>query len=183
MKILKIIGKIFAVLFSTVYFFILTGFVILFFGSNLLSTVYYKDVLKSIDLKEIKVKDLNINTDELVIDENTSVQDIIVEGLEESGLNNEMSVAIVENEEIRGILGTYIGEYVNYQVSGGEIPEIKLEDVKTVLTNELIIEAVGETPTDEDIEKVYEELNNLTRDYIDGGGDKNEHSDTINPIY
>lgn len=183
MKALKIIGKIFAVLFSAVYFFALASFVILFFGSNLLSTTYYKSVLKSIDLKEIKIKDLNVNINELDIDENTSVQDIIVEGLEELGLNNEMSIAIVENEEIREILGTYIGEFVNYQVSGGEMPEIKLEDVKTVLTNELIIEAAGKTPTDEDIEKVYEELNNLTRDYIDGGGETNEHSNTVNPIY
>lgn len=186
MKALKVVGKIFAVLFCIVYFFVLSGLMTISFAMNLLSGNYYVTILKNVDLGKIKVSELGDaideikGLDEIDIDEDTTVEEVLISLLKESGVDENTAIAIIENNEIREIIGNFIGDYMNYIAGDGERPKINKQDVKTILTNPDVVRAYGKQPTDEDIDKIYDQLNELANEIIENGGVKNDNSERIN---
>ncbi len=183
MKVLKVIGKIFAVIFCIVYFFLLTGFMTISFAGNFLSGDYYGKVLEKIDLKTIKMSDLGDFLEGSDLDADATVEDALIKYIVESGTDEEKAIALVENKEVKRLLGKYIGQYVNFNVTG-EIPKVEKKDVEDLLSIPDLTSIIGE-PTQEDIDKVYNQLNDLVNEIVEGPGDKggnDSRNETINII-
>lgn len=180
MKTIKVIGKIFAILFSIFYFFAFSLLMIVAFANNLLSGDYYAGILKNIDLNKIKVSELGEFFNGAEVSKDASVEEALVSVVTKSGVEEKTAVAVVENDEIREIIGNFIGDYINYKV-GGSKPEIKKSDVENLLTNPDVIRAIGKKPSTEEIDKIYNQLNDFAKEAINGGGVNNGNSKrTIN---
>lgn len=172
MKGLKSLGKVLAVILCIVYCFCLIAFISMSFAGKLLSGSYYAKVLQDIDLKEIKLSDLGDFSNVSNLSGDATLEDALVETLKEGDVDEKTAYAIVENNEIRGIVGNYIGEYINYNF-GGEKPIIVKEDVEKVLMNPDVIKAIGKIPTAKDIDSVYDQLNGLITEIEEEDGVNN----------
>lgn len=168
---MKILGKIIAVLFCIIYFFLMTVFMTLTFAMNLVSGDYYADVFKGLDLKGIKISDLGEFGEEFEfgeeLEEDATLEDVLVYELKEGGVSDTTARAILENKEIREVVGKFVGEFINYNL-GGEAPTISRNDVETILKNKDVIDAIGETPTDEEIDTLYDNLLEMVEDIKEG---------------
>lgn len=177
MKVLKVFGKIFAVLFCIIYFFGLTAIMTLMISRNLVSENYYSKVFRDIDLSSIVLSDLGEFSELLEdsgLDETATLEDLAIKFLTNGELfSEEKARAIVQNEEIRSIVGEFVGEFINYAM-GGEAPEISKSDLETVLRNPDLNSVTG-VPTDEDIDRIYDQLNIAIKDIVEEGGINNEH--------
>lgn len=169
---MKYIGKFFAVIFSIIYMAFLIAFISLNYSKNLLSGDFYSNILKSVDFSQIKVSDIANTFDGIEHYEDATLEDIIVEGLTDGGMSEEQAKGIVENENVKNVVGNLIGEMVEYGVNGGDIPTISNEDIKALVTDpELNIE--GEEFTDEEIEEVTNQLNDIINQLLTEGVDEN----------
>lgn len=175
---MRILGKIIAVLFSIIYFFLMTAFMILTFAMNFVSGDYYANVFKSLDLKEIKISDLGELKEGFDLGEDANLEDVLVQGLTESGVSDETAKAIIDNKEIREVLGNFIGEYINYNL-GGEEPTISRSEVETIYKNKDVIAAIGHTPTDEEIDMVYDNLLEVVEEIKEGKPEENGNEEGV----
>lgn len=167
---MKVLGKIIAVLYSIIFVFALTGVSLLIGASNLLDGSFYTEVLKSVDLNEINASDLGLtdNPDE-------SLQDVLVNQLSESGLDKQVSEAILNNEEIKEVVGDVIGQVIDYTAGIGEAPKVTTEQAKVILNNKNVKQLLDEDLTDEDINELVNGLNEFLKEFADeGGSDGNE---------
>lgn len=181
MKVLKVFGKIIAVILSIIYFFVLMCIMLILFSRNLLSGDYYAQILKNVDLNQIKITDIKGIFDEEDISIDMSVEDAIVKAFTDAGEEEKTARAIVENEEIREILGKYIGEFISYNF-GGEAPVILKSDLETVLRNPDLTSIVGE-PTNEDIDNIYSQILELFgKEILENGGVINGNSRRNNEV-
>lgn len=160
MKALKVIGKIFAVLFCIVYFFVLLAFVTTFFATNFLKGDFYSNVITNIDLKNIKLSELDDVDFGIDMPEDATLNDVLVEALKRGGMEENVANKVMENKEIKELLGDVIGEYVSYSIIGGEAPVVTREDILVLANNKDITDAFGK-PTDEEINNLVEQLNAL----------------------
>lgn len=168
MNALKITGKVFAGIYSFLYYFILTGLLVIVFVGKLFSGNYYAKVLNNIDLDTIKIADMGELFEGSGLDEDLSLQDALVYYFTEGGIEEEKAIAIIEDEEIRTMVGEFIGNYLNYSV-GGEKPSVSRADVKKLMKNPNIVAIMGK-PTEEEIDEGYDNVCNLIDEIIENGG-------------
>ena len=152
---MKVIGKIFAVLLSILYFVVLILFTSLIFVQKLSTGDFYSSILTSIDLDEIKLSDIDVTFDGMEHYEDETVADLLVEGLVDSGVEEVTAVEIVSNDNVKNLVGELIGEYVDYQINKENIPQIEVEDIKSIMSD-MSIEA-----SDDDIEELTNNINNI----------------------
>ena len=67
MKFLNGLGKFFALIFSTIYYFLLLIMLFLMFSSKFITKEFYVKTIKKIDLSEIKIKEENNKTIEQLL--------------------------------------------------------------------------------------------------------------------
>lgn len=157
MKFLKILGKFFAVIFSIVFFFVLTGFMSALFARNITSANYYSDVIENIDLDTMKVSDLNEFFDIGDLDPDATLEDALIDALTEESGDAVAAKSLVNNKEIRSIVGKFLGDFINYYL-GGEKPNVSKKDLETILTNSDYVKLAGERPTQKEIDNIYNDI-------------------------
>lgn len=167
---MKIVGKIFAVLFCIIYFFLLTGFMSLSLVRNLSNGNYYSEVLTEIDLNKIRISDMGNFFDGSGLDEDATLEDAVVKFFESSDVDEEKVRKLIDNKEIREFIGNFVGDYVNYTM-GGEKPVLVETEVKKVLTNPDLTSIVGE-PTEEELDNMYNQLTEFIDNVIEKGLDE-----------
>ena len=169
---MKIIGKLFAFIFSIIYCVVLTAFITLNYSTNLLKGEFYTEILNKVDLNEIelKVKD-NITGEET----NVPLKDLVIEGLTENGMSEEDATKIIENENIKRVLGNVVGEIINYQLNKGDIPEVSKEDIESII-NDPDLNKNRETLTDEEINELQQNINSFLSKLALEGGFNNANS-------
>lgn len=162
---MKVLGKIAAILYSIIFVLAFFGVSLLVGASNLLNGSFYTSVLKSVDLNEINASDLGLtdNPDE-------SLEDVLINQLSESGLDKQVSEAILNNDEIKEVVGDVIGQVINYTINKGEAPKITKDQAKTILDNKDVKKMLDEDFTDEDINELVSELNEFLKEFADEGG-------------
>lgn len=180
---MKIVGKIFAILFSVLFGIILFAFSIVTFVSSIYNENFYENILKNIDLSTIKLSDLGVDLE-------GTVEDYLVYSLNEIGFDSETSRSIIRNDEIKEVLGEFVSDCVEYAIKKEEIPQIEKEDIDKILNNKEVKEKIESKIKDEDINKLVKEVNNFIKDNIGkisiddidtsnkGGLDKNAASAT-----
>lgn len=164
---MKYVGKFFAIIFSIIYMAFLIVFISLNYSRNLLSGNFYSNVLKSVDLDEIKISDVANTFDGMEHYEDASLQDVIVEGLTDGGMDEDEATAIVENETIKEVVGNLIGEIVEYSVNGGEVPEISKDEIEKIVSDPSL-NTEAKDFTDEEINEIYNNLNSMVNQILEG---------------
>lgn len=163
---MKVIGKIFAVIFCIIYYFALTGLLLSAFVSNTLSGNYYADIFTNIDLKTIKASDLGEFFNEGQFDEDASLEDVIIEYFAAGNVEEEKIQALLNDKEARNKAGKVIGEIVSYAM-GGEKPQISREEIKSFFDNPVVTDVTG-NPTEENIDYLYNQINKAIEE-VEGG--------------
>lgn len=163
---MKIVGKIIAVLYSILFVLILFGMSLLIASTNLLKGDFYADLLKNVNLKEIDASSLGLSDEEGV-----TLEDALADKLSDIGLSKSTSKAILENAEIKEVVGDVIGQVINYKVGNGNAPKVTKEQVKTVFENEEVKKAFGgESIDSEDLDEMVNEINSMLKELVDSGG-------------
>ena len=162
------LGKFFAVIFSIVYSIILVGGIMLFFLSSFFKGDIYVDVLKSIDLKEIKLSEIDPRLVE-VFGEDVTIEDAVVTSLESAGIDSDVALEIINNEEIKEVVGEFVGECINYSVNPTEIPKIDEKDIEKVIDNIDTSKITDKEVNKDEIKEYVDEINVNVKDYLKEG--------------
>lgn len=161
---MKIVGKIFAVLYSVIFSLLIFVCSLGLVVTNVFTPSFFKDALKSVDLNELSAKDLGLSDDP-----NASLGDALADTLAEAGFDKAVAKKIMENEEIKEVAGDVIGKFVNYQ-STGEVPQVSKSDVQKVINNPDVKQIIGTSISDADINEMVNEVNNMLKELCEEGG-------------
>lgn len=159
MKFLNGLGKFFALIFSTIYYFLLLIMLFLMFSSKFITKEFYVKTIKKIDLSEIKIKEEN----------NKTIEQLLIEKLEESGIDEKTSKEILKNEKLKEFVGNIIGNSISSIITKEKLIEVTNEDLKKII-NEIPI----------DIKISDEELNELTNEINTAIKENIEYKEEIN---
>lgn len=162
------LGNFFAIIFSVVYSIILTLIIILFFFSSFFKGDIYTSILKSIDFKEIKLSDIDPKLVNM-FGKNATLEEAFVITLEEAGIDSNVALEIINNDEVKEVVGEFIGECVNYTINQDELPEINEKEVEQILDNIDIEEVTNQDINKEEIMKYVDEINVSAKDYLKEG--------------
>lgn len=159
------LGNFFAIIFSIIYSIILILIIIMFFFSSFFKGDIYTSILKSIDFKEIKLSDIDLRFKEL-FGKDVTLEEAFVLTLEEVGIDSNVAVEIINNDEVKEVVGEFIGDCVNYTINQDELPEIKESDVEVILDNIDVEEVTNNEINKEEIMKYVDEINVAAKDYL-----------------
>lgn len=162
---MKIVGKIFAVLYTIVFSVFLLAFSLILPVSNGLNASFFSGLLNTIELSEIKAKDLGFSDDP-----NISLEDALVDTIAEMGIDKNVAKEIMENEEIKDLAGNLLEKFVNYTINPEEVPQISREEVETVLNNSAVKEVMDSSISSEDIDEIVKEANKALKEMCKDGG-------------
>lgn len=159
------LGKFFAIIFSVIYSIILTLMIILFFMSSFTKGNIYTDILKSIDLNSVKLSDIDPRLADM-FGSDVTLEDAFVSSLGKAGIDENIAREIANNEEIKEVVGDFVGDCINYSINKEELPQIKEEDVNVILDNIDVEEVTGEKIEKQEIMDYVDEVNKNAKDYL-----------------
>lgn len=167
---MKIIGKVFSLIFSIIFFIGITIFGFLFLTSKFFNPNYYTEMLDSIEIKEIKVSELGIEdlTNEFG---DVTIEEAIVISLEKEDIDSEVALEIIESKEIKEILGKVISGIVDYEVTNETLPQLDKTDIDKLLDNKQINEIIQKENIEIDREELLNQINKTLKEEL---GDINE---------
>lgn len=168
MKWYKKLGMFFAILFSILYSVGLVALIIMFFMSSFFKGNIYGDILKSINLNEVKLSDFDprlVST----FGRDVTLEEAFISSLEKAGVDGKVAKEIANNGEVKEVVGEFVGDIVNYSVNGGDIPQIKEEDVETILDNIDTEDIIDEYIEKDEIMKYVNDVNINAKDYLTEG--------------
>ena len=152
MKFLNGLGKFFALIFSTIYYFLLLIMLFLMFSSKFITKEFYVKTIKKIDLSEIKIKEEN----------NKTIEQLLIEKLEESGIDEKTSKEILKNEKLKEFVGNIIGNSISSIITKEKLIEVTNEDLKKII-NEIPIDI---KISDEELNELTNEINTAIKEEI-----------------
>lgn len=153
MKFLNGLGKFFALIFSTIYYFLLLIMLFLMFSSKFITKEFYVKTIKKIDLSEIKIKEEN----------NKTIEQLLIEKLEESGIDEKTSKEILKNEKLKEFVGNIIGNSISSIITKEKLIEVTNEDLKKII-NEIPIDI---KISDEKLNELTNEINTAIKENIE----------------
>lgn len=161
MKVLKVIGSIFAKLFSFIFVLLILFFSVLFITKQLLNKDFYKDVISNTDLKDIRVDILG--DDELInkYGKDATVLDILESSLVDFGVDREAVLNILNNENIHTFISDKVYDLVDALSSDKKVKEITFDEIKSLTEEKEIKELFKEDLSDKDIQEIVDSLNDL----------------------
>lgn len=159
------LGNFFAIIFSVLYSLILVSVIIAFFFTSFFKGDIYTSVLKSIDLKEIKLSAIDPRLSNL-FGKDVTIEEALVLSLEEIGIDSNVALEIINNDEIKEVVGEFIGDCVNYTVNQDKLPEIKEEDIDKILDNIDVQSITDKEINKEEIMEYVDEINLSAKDYL-----------------
>jgi len=165
---MKILGNFLATIVSILYAFVLLAIIILVFASNAFSSNYYQDVLKDIDMNEIKLEDLGVSSFEEEFGADASVEDVLVKSFETVGISKKDAVKIMNSEEINKVVGDLFSDAVGYLAGSEELPQITYQDALKIVKGDEIASKLENVPNDEEIKELVDEANELIKNLLKG---------------
>lgn len=153
---MKVLKEIVIVILSIVSFVCLVGYLFLFSTQNIISA---QNVAKAIEHVEIK---------ELIGDEGVAELD---KSLKESGLPEGMAENILDNKELKSIIGEYTSDIFSSILLSDEVTTIDSKKVAKDLNNivDIVVKEArknGMEISNEDVAKAHEEINNNSEQIV-----------------
>jgi len=165
---MKVVGNVLAGIVSVIYFFVLIVMICILFASNAFSEKYYSNVLKEIEFNEVKLTDLGVTEVNEVYGEEATVEDVLVGILKEAGFSENDAKVIINNDEVKELVGTFISDSVTYVATNEEVPQLNKEEVKKVLENEEIAPLLKDVPEGAELDGLVNDINIMIKDYFEG---------------
>lgn len=162
------LGKFFAIICSIIYSIILIGGIMLFFMSSFFKGNIYTDILKSVDLSKIKLSDIDPKLVSM-FGNDVTLEKVLVMSLEDAGIDSDIALEIVKNDEIKEVVGEFFGECINYTVNKDEVPKISNEDVDKIIDNIDVNEINNKQIDKKEIMEYVDEINNNAKSYLKEG--------------
>lgn len=168
---MKIFRTIIASVFSVLFFFVLLGMTLLLFVSNAFNKEYYKEVLKDLNLEEVKLNEIGIDNFNDDLGSDASVNDVLVEGLKEFNINENDAKKIINNNEVKEVVGSLLSDAVIYLTNRENLPQISMEDVKKLSNVDDLKDIIDNIPGDE-MEKLIDDVNQMIKNYLKEGNNE-----------
>ncbi|MBQ8234909.1 MAG: hypothetical protein IJZ36_04955 [Bacilli bacterium] len=168
---MKIFRTIIASMFSVLFFFVLLGMTLLLFVSNAFNKEYYKEVLKDVNLEEVKLNEIGIDNFNEELGSEASVNDVLVKGLKEFNINENDAKKIINNNEVKEVVGSLLSDAVIYLTNKENLPQISMEDVEKLKNVDELKDVIGNIPNDE-MEKLVGEVNQMIKNYLKEGNNE-----------
>ena len=168
---MKIFRTIIASVFSVLFFFVLLGMTLLLFVSNAFNKEYYKEVLKDVNLEEVKLNEIGIDNFNDDLGSDASVNDVLVEGLKEFNINENDAKKIINNNEVKEVVGSLLSDAVIYLTNRENLPQISMEDVKKLSNLDDLKDIIDNIPGDE-MEKLIGDVNQMIKNYLKEGNNE-----------
>lgn len=163
---MKIVGKFFAVIFCIIFYFILTGLMMLTFASNIFNSNYYASILEDINLKEIRVSDLGDLINEKEFKGSDTLEIVLVNYLGKANIEESKAKELLNNKKVRKTIGKLLGEIIVYSI-GGEKPSMSKDDIKDFFDNDVVIGITGKI-TDENVDFIYSQIDDIVENAKEG---------------
>lgn len=154
---MKLIGKIFASIYSSFFTIILTGFLSLFFMQGVLSKDFIATTLKSLNFSEITVKEFGLDEYVQKYGENATVEDAIVAELKNSGVDEEKVRKILNDENIKDFIAKKVNEIIDSAALEKDVSLVTESEIKDALRNLEL--------TDNDYKEITNFLNEVITDF------------------
>lgn len=168
---MKIFRTIIASVFSVLFFFVLLGMTLLLFVSNAFNKEYYKEVLKDVNLEEVKLNEIGIDNFNDDLGSDASVNDVLVEGLKEFNINENDAKKIINNNEVKEVVGSLLSDAVIYLTNRENLPQISMEDVKKLSNVDDLKDIIDNIPGDK-MEKLIGDVNQMIKNYLKEGNNE-----------
>ena len=168
---MKIFRTIIASVFSVLFVFVLLGMTLLLFVSNAFNKEYYKEVLKDVNLEEVKLNEIGIDNFNDDLGSDASVNDVLVEGLKEFNINENDAKKIINNNEVKEVVGSLLSDAVIYLTNRENLPQISMEDVKKLSNVDDLKDIIDNIPGDK-MEKLIGDVNQMIKNYLKEGNNE-----------
>ena len=119
---MKTLGKICAVIYSILFYFIITIAFVSIFALKFVNNNFYIKAFKNIDFNKIIVNEYN-----------ETLEDAIISDLEENGINKEDAKKILNSSEFKEFMGNIVGNYVNYILTDNKTDIVSKSDIRKII--------------------------------------------------
>lgn len=159
------LGKFFAVIFSVIYTIGLTLIILIFFLSSFFKGDIYGSILKSIDLNKVKLSDIDPKLAN-EFGKDATLEEVFISSLEQAGVDRRVAKEIANNDEIKEVVGEFVGDCINYSINKEELPQIKKDDVNTIIDNIDNYDITNKEIDKEEIMDYIDEVNKSSKEYF-----------------
>lgn len=130
---MKIVGKIFAVLYGVLFSFILVIFGAFFMGKDFISKEFITEVIKTADLSEVTIEDINVPELTEKYGSKATVEDVLISEMVKHGLTEEKARELLNDEKLREYIANKAGDSLDNVLSGKKVTKVTAEELKDVL--------------------------------------------------
>ena len=85
-------------------------------------------------------------------------------------MDKNVSNTILNNSEIKEVVGNVIEQVINYSINKENAPKITEAQMKKVLNNKDVKQLIGEDLTGSEVSELTNELNKFLKEFADNGG-------------
>lgn len=157
---MKIFGKVLSVVYTILFTIVLLILSVSLFASNFFKDSFYADMLKNVNFDEIPADVIGLG------EEGKTLKESLVDILNGAGVNKKVADEILDDEQIKEVLGNLIGDIARYSANGENLPQLKKEDLEKVINNKSVKELL---PDDFNTNDLVKGVNETLKENIEGG--------------
>lgn len=132
-------------------------------ASSFFRPTYYSNILKNINLEDIKLSDLGM--DEGL--EDVNLKEYMIDLAKEAGIEENLAEALIDNEKIKNVVGQFASDFLNYTVTKENVPQISKEDIKEILEEKEVKTILEKEISDKEVDQMIDDLNRCLSDMFE----------------
>ena len=132
---MKIIGKIFASVYSTILTLVMIAFLMLFFAQSVISKEFIASALKSFDFSEVTVKEFGLEDYVQKYGEDATVEDAILSELEAAGIDKEAARKVINDDNIKDFVADKASEIIEAVSEEKNVTLVTEAEIRDALQN------------------------------------------------
>lgn len=144
---MKTLGKICAIIYSIMFYFIITIAFVSIFALKFVNNNFYIKAFKNIDFNKIIVNEYN-----------ETLEDAIISDLEENGIDKEDAKKILNSSEFKEFMGNIVGNYVNYILTDNKTDIVSKSDIRKIINK---IEDITGNKIEVDEDEIVNAINEI----------------------
>lgn len=131
---MKIVGKIIAVIYSVLFSAVILAFGVIFMGKDLTSKEFLTEIVKSADLNEITIEQINIPELSEKYGNSATVEEVLIEEMIKAGLTEEKARELLNDEKLREFIAEKAGDSLDNVINGTKVLKVTSSELKDVLS-------------------------------------------------
>lgn len=131
---MKIVGKIFAVLYGVVFSVVLLGFGALFMGKDFISKEFITEAIKTADLNEITIEQINVPELSEKYGDSATVEEVLIAEMVKAGFTEEKAKEVLNDKKLREFIAEKAGDSLDNILEGKKVTKVTASELKDVLS-------------------------------------------------